>query len=84
MNDTSLARYLVLVRLVDLSTMGEKLEQIGTGLEVVIQAQLELQTWVEEQEERSYELSETVGGKIDEEALSFDMEILGKKLAKQE
>ncbi|ETN16738.1 hypothetical protein PPTG_21769 [Phytophthora nicotianae INRA-310] len=37
----------------------------------------------EEQEERSYELSETVGGKIDEEALSFDMEILVKKLAKQ-
>ncbi|ETL95946.1 hypothetical protein L917_06362 [Phytophthora nicotianae] len=61
MNDTSLARDLVRARLVDLSTMREKLEQIGTGLEVIMQAQLELQAWVEEQEERTYELSETVG-----------------------
>ncbi|ETL77494.1 hypothetical protein L917_21562 [Phytophthora nicotianae] len=59
--------------------MREKLEQIGTGVEV----------WVEEQKERTYELSETVGDrtidKTDEEILSFDMllEILVKKLAKQ-
>ncbi|ETI29834.1 hypothetical protein F443_23052 [Phytophthora nicotianae P1569] len=59
------------------------MEQISTGLDVIVQAQHELQGWVEEQEERSYELSETVGGKIDEEALSFDMEKLVKKLAKQ-
>ncbi|ETI49471.1 hypothetical protein F441_06689 [Phytophthora nicotianae CJ01A1] len=61
MNDTSLARDLVRAQLIDLSTMREKLEQIGTGLEVIMQAQLELQAWVEEQEERTYELSETVG-----------------------
>ncbi|ETI30368.1 hypothetical protein L917_06364 [Phytophthora nicotianae] len=85
MNGTSLAR----ARLVDLSTMREKLEQIGTGLEVIMQAQLELQAWIEEQDERTYELSETVGdrtmGKTDEAILSFDMllEMLVQKLAKQ-
>ncbi|ETI46161.1 hypothetical protein F441_09394 [Phytophthora nicotianae CJ01A1] len=69
--------------------MREKLEQISTGLKVIMQPQLELQAWVEKHEERTYELSETVGdrtiGKTDEEIQSFDMllEILVKKLAKQ-
>ncbi|ETK74447.1 hypothetical protein F441_19156 [Phytophthora nicotianae CJ01A1] len=36
MNDTSLAHDLVRARLVDLSTMREKLEQIGTGVEVIM------------------------------------------------
>ncbi|ETK70628.1 hypothetical protein F441_22832 [Phytophthora nicotianae CJ01A1] len=89
MNDSSLARDLVRARLVDLSTMREKLEQISTGPEMVMQAQLEVQAWIEEQEERTYEVSETVGdrtmGKTDEEILVFDMllGILVKKLAKQ-
>ncbi|ETO74838.1 hypothetical protein F444_09520 [Phytophthora nicotianae P1976] len=69
--------------------MREKLEQISRGLKVIMQPQLELQAWVEKHEERTYELSETVGdrtiGKTDEEIQSFDMllEILVKKLAKQ-
>ncbi|ETP44021.1 hypothetical protein F442_09358 [Phytophthora nicotianae P10297] len=69
--------------------MREKLEQISTGLKVIMQPQFELQAWVEKHEERTYELSETVGdrtiGKTDEEIQSFDMllEILVKKLAKQ-
>ncbi|KAF1775539.1 hypothetical protein GQ600_3808 [Phytophthora cactorum] len=61
MNDASLERELVRARHVDLATMREKLDQIRTGLEMMMEAaELEFQVLIEEREEHSYGLSETV------------------------
>ncbi|KAG3043351.1 hypothetical protein PI124_g24826 [Phytophthora idaei] len=78
MNDASLERELVRARHVDLATMREKLDQIRTGLEMMMQVvELEFQVLIEEREEHSYGLSETVGdgtsGTTHAETLPFGM-----------
>ncbi|KAF4130885.1 hypothetical protein GN958_ATG19890 [Phytophthora infestans] len=59
MKEAALARQLVSARLEELA-LKEKLEQISTGLEVIMKAQLEVQALIEEREEHGYELSKTV------------------------
>ncbi|KAF4139780.1 hypothetical protein GN958_ATG11021 [Phytophthora infestans] len=87
MKEAALARQLVSARLEELAALKEKLEQISTGLEMIMKAQLEVQALIEEREEHRYELSETVK---DEnvtlsrmETLSFGMllELLVNKLS---
>ncbi|KAF4127070.1 hypothetical protein GN958_ATG20233 [Phytophthora infestans] len=87
MKEAALARQLVSARLEELAALKEKLEQISTGLEMIMKAQLEVQALIEEREEHGYELSETVK---DEnvtlsrmETLSFGMllELLVNKLS---
>ncbi|EEY58036.1 uncharacterized protein PITG_00645 [Phytophthora infestans T30-4] len=87
MKEAALARQLVSARLEELAALKEKLEQISTGLEMIMKAQLEIQALIEEREEHGYELSETVK---DEnvtlsrmETLSFGMllELLVNKLS---
>ncbi|EEY55419.1 uncharacterized protein PITG_09381 [Phytophthora infestans T30-4] len=86
MKEAALVRQLVSARLEELAALKEKLEQISTGLEMIMKAQLEVQALIEEREEHRYELSETVK---DEnvtlsrmETLSFGMllELLVNKL----
>ncbi|KAF4150688.1 hypothetical protein GN958_ATG00125 [Phytophthora infestans] len=60
MKEAALARQLVSARLEELAALKEKLEQISTGLEMIMKAQLEVQALIEEREEHGYELSETV------------------------
>ncbi|KAF4127553.1 hypothetical protein GN958_ATG20947 [Phytophthora infestans] len=87
MKEAALVRQLVSARLEELAALKEKLEQISTGLEMIMKAQLEVQALIEEREEHRYELSETVK---DEnvtlsrmETLSFGMllELLVNKLS---
>ncbi|KAI9991477.1 hypothetical protein PInf_019163 [Phytophthora infestans] len=87
MYELTLARQLVKRRLEELAALKEKLEQISTGLEMIVKAQLDVQALIEEREEHRYELSETVK---DEnvtlsrmETLSFGMllELLVNKLS---
>ncbi|KAF4129383.1 hypothetical protein GN958_ATG07467 [Phytophthora infestans] len=87
MKEAALARQLVSARLEELAALKEKLEQISTGLEMIMKAQLEVQALIEEREEHGYELSKTVK---DEnvtlsrmETLSFGMmlELLVNKLS---
>ncbi|KAI9990031.1 hypothetical protein PInf_020337 [Phytophthora infestans] len=60
MKEAALARQLVSARLEELAALKEKLEQISTGLEMIMKAQLEVQALIEEREEHGYELSKTV------------------------
>ncbi|KAF4135233.1 hypothetical protein GN958_ATG15574 [Phytophthora infestans] len=87
MKEAALARQLVSARLEELAALKEKLEQISTGLEMIMKAQLEVQALIEEREDHGYELSKTVK---DEnvtlsrmETLSFGMllELLVNKLS---
>ncbi|KAI9981548.1 hypothetical protein PInf_009301 [Phytophthora infestans] len=87
MKEAALARQLVSARLEELAALKEKLEQISTGLEIIMKAQLEVQALIEEREEHKYELSKIVK---DEnvtlsrmETLSFGMllELLVNKLS---
>ncbi|KAF4130030.1 hypothetical protein GN958_ATG20793 [Phytophthora infestans] len=87
MKEAALARQLVSARLEELAALKEKLEQISTGLEMIMKAQLEVEALIEEREEHGYELSKTVK---DEdvtlsrmETLSFGMllELLVNKLS---
>ncbi|KAF4142418.1 hypothetical protein GN958_ATG08594 [Phytophthora infestans] len=60
MKEAALARQLVSARLEELAALKEKLEQISTGLEMIMKAQLEVQALIEEREEHGYELFKTV------------------------
>ncbi|KAF4127828.1 hypothetical protein GN958_ATG23059 [Phytophthora infestans] len=59
MKEAALARQLVSARLEELAALKE-MEQISTGLEMIMKAQLEVQVLIEKREEHRYELLETV------------------------